>query len=187
MSAALPFDEDEDAPSRPLWLMTLADLFMLLVGFFVFLQANQTLDARTLAEGLRAGFGIAEDTPPMPVDSAAIGGFAPGSASLPGAPPEALAWAAEAARDPRTTITLVGQTDGSREDVDTATGSAAILAADRARVAAIALSQVVAPDRLRIETAQGGSRGVLLHIGFAGGKTLPAGNAALPTITDQTR
>ena len=185
MIAAARLDE-EDAAGRPPWLMTLADLFMLLVGFFVFLQANQTLDARTLAAGLRAGFGVAADVPPMPVDSSAIGGFAPGSAELPEPAGEALAWAREAARDPRITITLVGQTDGSRGDVDPVTHSAAILAADRARTAAAALSQVVPPDRLRIETAQGGSRGVFLHIGFAGGKTLPGGNADLPATTDQT-
>ena len=187
MNAAVPFVQDEELPGRRLWLMTLADLFMLLVGFYVFLQANQTLDGGRLAAGLRAGFGIAANAAPMPVESAAIGGFAPGSAELRASPAEALAWAREAARDPRITITLVGQTDGSPADVDPATRSAAILAADRARTAAAALSQVVAPERLRIETAQGGSRGVLLHIGFAGGKALPPGNAPLPATTDQIR
>ncbi|MFZ5796341.1 MAG: flagellar motor protein MotB, partial [Pseudomonadota bacterium] len=36
--------------------MTLADLALLLVGFFVLLQASQQLDRAALARGLRAGF-----------------------------------------------------------------------------------------------------------------------------------
>ena len=49
-----------DAPAtRALWLVTLADLALLLVGFFVLLQANQHLDRKALARGMREGFGIA--------------------------------------------------------------------------------------------------------------------------------
>ena len=53
------------APGRPLWLTTLADLSLLLVGFFVFLQASQTVDRQALAAGIRAGFDA--DAAPMTV------------------------------------------------------------------------------------------------------------------------
>jgi flagellar motor protein MotB len=162
-----PFADDlfDDGPHRPVWLITLADLMLLLVGFFVFLQANQALDGRAIADGLRQGFG-AQAAPPMPVDAGAIAGFAPGSAQLPSS--NALAWAREAARDPRTIVRVIGGTDGSREDVDPATGSAAILAADRARAAVALLVGVIPAERLTIETRPGAGRAVQLQIGFAG-------------------
>lgn len=157
----------EDEVRKPLWLMTLADLLLLLVGFFVFLQANQSLDGKAIGDGIRDGFGIESPAPPMAVEVAAITGFASGSAIVAVSPADALAWARDASRDPRTVITIVGQTDGSPGDVDPATGSAAILAADRARAAAALVSTIVQPSRLRIETGIG-SRAALLHIGFAG-------------------
>ena len=64
---------------------------------------------------------------------------------------------------------MTGQTDGSAADVDPATGSAAILAADRARVAAALLADRLGPDRLRIATATG-TRSTTLHVGFIGQK-----------------
>jgi len=170
---------EEDIPSRPLWLMTLADLTLLLLGFFVLLQAGQRLDPRALAAGIRAGFGSTEATPAMPVEIATIG-FAPGSA-MPADTAAALAWARDAARDPRTRLKITGETDGSAGDVDRATGSAAILAADRARVVAALLvgARAISPDRIVIATAKGKSR-TLLTLGFGGGNDLPPGNAALP-------
>jgi hypothetical protein len=153
-----------DDSGRPVWLITLADLMLLLVGFFVFLQAN-ALPGRALAQGLREGFGVAAPVP-MPVETATIGGFAPGFASLPTS--DALAWAEHAARDPRVAIRVIGGTDGSPSDVDRATGSAAILAADRARAVVAALAPKVSPDRLSIETRPGAGRAVQLHLGFAG-------------------
>ena len=42
--------------AKPLWLITLADLALLLVGFFVLVQAT-SLDRAALAKGLRAGPG----------------------------------------------------------------------------------------------------------------------------------
>lgn len=173
MSTALLIEDD--APRRRGWLMTLADLFMLLVGFFVFVQANPALDARAIGDGIRDAFGVRAEVAPMVADIAAIGGFASGSARLTTPQDTALAWARDAVRDPRVTLTVVGATDGTPGDVDPATGSAAILAADRARVAAALLARVVPADRLRIETGRGG-RAALLHIGFAG--TVPAGNLA---------
>ena len=72
----------DDEPRRSIWLITLADVMLLLVGFFVFLQANTTLNAQQIAGGLREGFGLAAD-PPMAVDANAVRGFAIGSALLP--------------------------------------------------------------------------------------------------------
>ena len=44
------YDDPDDKPARPIWLITLADLALLLVGFFVFIQANNHLDGRKLAQ-----------------------------------------------------------------------------------------------------------------------------------------
>ncbi len=155
----------EDEPRRPIWLITLADVMLLLVGFFVFLQANQTLDGRQIAEGLREGFGVEKEAE-MAVEANRIAGFARGSAIAPA--DDVSAWAVEATRDPRTIIRIIGGTDGSAADVDPLTGSAAILAADRARAVAARLATHVPPDRLTIETRPGAGRAVQLTIGFAG-------------------
>lgn len=163
------------AQGRPLWLMTLADLALLLVGFFVLLQANQQLDKTALASGFRAGFGAsagASETrappEPMPVAAAAMLNFAPGAATLPAAPDSLIAWAREAARDPRVTLKVTGSTDGTPADVDPATRSAAVLAADRARAVAAALAPV-APGRLLIVNAAAPSRrSVIVTLAFAG-------------------
>ncbi|MEI9927797.1 MAG: flagellar motor protein MotB [Sphingomonas sp.] len=165
----MSWDDADDAPSRPLWLMTLADLTLLLLGFFVLLQASQRIDPRALAAGIRAGFGAAERAPAMPVELAAIG-FAPGSV-LPLDTASALAWARAAARDPRTRLRITGEVDGSAADVDPATGSGAILAADRARAVAALLvgARAIAPDRIAIATAMGKRRAVLT-LGFDGGR-----------------
>jgi len=159
------------AQGRPLWLMTLADLALLLVGFFVLLQANQQLDKTAFASGFRAGFGASADKAPpepMPVAAAAMLNFAPGSATLPAAPDSLIAWAREAARDPRVTLKVTGSTDGTPADVDPATRSAAVLAADRARAVAAALA-AVAPGRLLIVNAAAPSRrSVIVTLAFAG-------------------
>ncbi|WNO53680.1 OmpA family protein [Stakelama saccharophila] len=159
---------------RPLWLTTLADLGLLLIGFFVFLQANDHLDGPALADSLRAGFVHAEAAPsPMPVDRARVGAFAPGSAVLPAQAPAAIAWARGAARDPRTAIEIAGGTDGTAADVDPATGSAMLLANARARAVAEALIAVgaVRPDQIVItRPAADRRRSVTLSLGYAGGR-----------------
>lgn len=165
-----PEDFPEDAPARPAWLMTLADLALLLVGFFVFVQAAQHLDQQALAKGIRDGF---RDTPsveqPMPVAAAAMLDFAPASATLPSPPAALIAWAREALRDPRVTLKISGDTDGSSADIDPATGSAALLAADRARAVAVALAPVVPASRMTIVNATAGrNRSVVVTSGFAG-------------------
>lgn len=162
------FDEDERA--RAPWLMTLADLSLLLVGFFVFLQANQ-VDPAKLAAGIRAGFGASESaaTPaPMPVDIATATGFSPGSAT-PADTASALEWARTAARDSRTRLRITGEVDGSATDVDAATGSGPILAADRARaVAALLIRQrAIDPSRIILSTGRG-QRRTVLTLGFEG-------------------
>ena len=158
---------EDEAPARPVWLMTLADLGLLLVGFFVFLQPHQ-MDGKALAASLRAGFGATEAAPAMAVEMALVAGFAPGSAA-PGDSQAARDWAHAAARDPRTRLRITGETDGSPQDVDPVTGSAAILAADRARAVAALLiaSGAVSPGHIQIATAIG-QRRTLLTLGFEG-------------------
>jgi hypothetical protein len=73
-------------------------------------------------------------------------------------------------------LKVSGETDGSAGDVDPATGSAAVLAADRARTlaAALAAAHVVQPGRLTIvnapDSAGKGRRAVLVTLGFAGAR-----------------
>ncbi|WP_245842151.1 MULTISPECIES: flagellar motor protein MotB [Sphingomonas] len=158
------------APARPLWLVTLADLSLLLVGFFVLLQADRDLDPKRLAEGLAAGFGVTAAA--MPVAGNAIDGFAPGSADLPRDPAALAAWAAAELRDPRVRLTVTGVADNApgHGDVDPASGSAAVLAADRARATVAALSRAGVPDaRIDITTAlRPGRRAVIVTLAFAG-------------------
>ncbi|KQM87479.1 hypothetical protein ASE67_07170 [Sphingomonas sp. Leaf23] len=155
----------DTAPGRPLWLTTLADLSLLLVGFFVFLQAAQAVDKRALTAGIRAGF----DAQPIPmtVDRAVIDGFAAGSAALPAGTASSVDFVRGAAADRRIAVTLTGGTDG---DVDPATGSAAILATDRARaVAALLVREGAAtPAQIAFAPPGTGGRGVFIDLGFAG-------------------
>lgn len=156
-------------PGRPLWLITLADLALLLVGFLVLVQAT-TLDKAALARGLRAGFEAAAP-PSLPVAAAGLDGFAPGSAALPGSPAAVVAWARDAARDPRVRLRVVGAVDGSAADTDPVMRSGALLAADRARAVAVALvaSGAIAPARVTIVNAdRPGRRRVLVTLAFAG-------------------
>lgn len=193
MTAAL-LDDDlpEIGQSRPVWLMTLADLALLLVGFFVFVQASQQLDQSALAKGMREGFGVhdtsvqraIEPIDPMAVSVGAMRGFAPGSAVPTQAPERLVAWARDATRDGRVSLRITGGVDGTPSDVDPATGSGAMLAADRARAVALLLlaAHAVPADRLTIVTAtRPAGRAVTITTGFAGnGTKLPPGNALLP-------
>ncbi|MFL9840130.1 flagellar motor protein MotB [Sphingomonas sp. ST-64] len=175
--ALTPDGWDEIAPARTVWLITLADLALLLIGFFALLQANRAIDRATLLEGMRAGFGIeAPAIPdPMAVGRARIDGFAPGSTRADMR--AAIDWARGVARDPRIRITVSGSTD-PHGDVDAETGSAAILAADRARFVAVALvaDGAVSPDRLTLEVAPGSRRAVTLSVGFAGESQIQSGD-----------
>lgn len=154
-------------PARPLWLVTLADLALLLVGFLVLIHAT-SLDKRALAQGLKAGFGVDASAPePMPVAAAAITAFAPGSAALPTSPAALTAWAKEALRDPRVSLRVTGSVDGSARDVDLATGSGTVLAADRARAVAAALAST-AGGRMTVATGAPKHRNVIVTLAFAG-------------------
>ncbi|GAA0725943.1 flagellar motor protein MotB [Sphingomonas japonica] len=163
----------DEPVARPLWLITLADLSLLLLGFFVFLQAARSIDEARMVDGVRQAFGGDTSEPAMaamPVDLAIVGGFASGSALVSGSVTDIARWLDDAARDPRTTVTLTGVT-GSASDVDPRTGSRDILAIDRARAVAAQLvaSGAIDPARLRIGAAATGTRGhVALTIGFTG-------------------
>jgi len=178
----------ESRPARPIWLVTLADLALLLLGFFVLVQANQKRDFQALAAGLRAGFGVRSAAPagtspkpapsplmpadPMPVAIADMPGFAPGSAVLPGAPDRIARWARDQLADPRLLLKITGSVDGTAADVDPATGIGSLLAADRARAVAVALvsARMVPANRLILatDTGTGGRRAVMLTVAFAG-------------------
>lgn len=162
-------------PGRPLWLTTLADLSLLLVGFFVFLQASQMVDRQALAAGIRAGFDA--DAAPMTLDRGIVDGFATGSAAMPASYGRTLDFVRAAAADPRVKVTLTGGTDG---DVDPLTGSAAILASDRARTVATALvaDGAVQPHQLAFAPPATGSRGVQIDLGFAGDRQAVADRQA---------
>ncbi len=158
-------------PTKPLWLVTLADLALLLVGFFVLLQASER--PRAVADALRTSFGGTPAATPalVPVMAAGMLDFASGSATLPQSPAAVLAWAQESTRDPRVALTVTGSTDGSAADVDPATGSAAILAADRARALAATLAGV--SRRITITTAtRPGHRAAVVTLAFVGEQPL---------------
>ncbi|KQN24986.1 hypothetical protein ASE86_01550 [Sphingomonas sp. Leaf33] len=155
----------EDESRRPIWLVTLADVMMLLVGFFVFLQANPKVDAATLGNALREGFGLAAEAP-IALEANVVQGFATGSAALP--PYDVAGWVRAVTNDPRTTIRVTGGTDATPADVDPATGSAAILAADRARAVAAAIARDVPPGRIAIDTRPGAGRAVQLTLSYDG-------------------
>ena len=164
----------EPKPARPVWLVTLADLALLLVGFFVLVQANQTIDKRALAKGLREGFGIsAPADEPMPVASAPPIIFATGSSEIATLPDAVTEWARAATRDPNVTLKITASVDGSDADVEAVTRSGAVLAADRARAVAAGLAGVVPAGRIAIATASAptpGSRVAMITLGFGGAR-----------------
>ena len=148
--------------SRPLWVVTLADLALLLVGFLVLLHARQ--DDAAIARALQARFG---EEAPLPVAAEQVAGFASGSATLPGPPANLQTWAAEQLRDPRIVLTVTGSVDGTSADVDPATRSGELLALDRARAVAAQLP----PARVRTATAPPEGRAgrrVTVTLAFAG-------------------
>jgi flagellar motor protein MotB len=154
-------------PARPLWLITLADLSLLLVGFFVFLQATSHKprpEQEAIQAGIRAAFGGIGATP-LAVEANAITGFAPGSAALPRDGAAIVGWAKDALADPRTRLIITGYADGS--PADRADGSAMALAGLRAEAAAAALGDAVPADRLRLAAALApGARRATLVISY---------------------
>lgn len=165
-------------PARPIWLITLADLALLLIGFLVLVQATGAERRPALLNGLRAQFGSGDPAdyalrpppappPAMPVAAVSLD-FAAGSA-VPIVPDPLFGpWAREALADPRVRLSIIGSTDGTAADVDPVTHSAVVLAADRARAAA-ALIGPAASDRLILSTAgKPGPRVAMVTLVFAG-------------------
>lgn len=143
MALALP------RAAKPLWLITLADLSLLLVGFFVFLQAashKPQHQQAAIEASIRNAFG-GDSQARLTLDANLITGFSPGSAELPAGAGPVIAWARDALADPRTRLMVTGYSDGSA--ADRRDGSALALAGLRADAAIAALDGVVAPDRLR--------------------------------------
>lgn len=171
-------------PVRPLWLWTLADLALLLVGFFVLVQAT---DRHALGNGLRERFAgaappaatsapIATPPAPIPLASGAVT-FAAGS-SVPEDAGALLDFAAASLRDPRVSLRVTGSTDGSDMDRDRSTGSAVLLASDRARaVTAYLIAHGIAPARINIAAPAIGRRGAIVTMSFTGE---PAGPGKRP-------
>lgn len=151
-------------PARPLWLVTLADLALLLVGFFVLLQSNR-IEPASLARSLRTGFAGPVADAPMAVAATRIDGFAPRSAALPNDPAALAGWARTQLADPRVTLTVTGAA-GLGGDVDPVTGSATLLATDRARAVAAVIAPI-APARVLIATTAG-PPAVTVTLAFAG-------------------
>lgn len=152
---------------RPLWLMTLADLSLLLVGFFVFLQAtaHQAAPQRAAIQaGIREAFG-GDPAQRLAVDANAIFGFAPGSAALPDGTAAAAAWAEAALADPRTFLIVTGYADGSA--ADRLEGSSLALAGLRADQVSAALAPNLPAARVRTAAAVlPGARRVTLTISY---------------------
>lgn len=151
---------------RPLWLITLADLSLLLVGFFVFLQATAHQDARrqsAVHAGIREAFG-GDPGQRLSVDANVVSGYVPGSPDAPIDLGAISAWAGEALGDPRTRLIVTGYADGSAEDRVEA--SALALAGLRADRVAAELTGVPA-DRIRTGAAVvPGMRRVTLTISY---------------------
>jgi hypothetical protein len=125
-------------PRRPLWLVTLADLALLLVGFFVFVHAvaeESAAERAAIAAGIRDAFGgDGAVAPALSLDINRVG-FAAGSAVPPDLAP-IRAWLADAAADPRTKVMVTGF-----DPLDLG------LAARRAE--AVAARLALPPDRVR--------------------------------------
>ncbi len=156
-------------PVRPLWLWTLADLALLLIGFFVLVQAT---DRRALARGLREEFGgpVTEAVvAPIPLAAVAVT-FIAGSA-VPGEPDRLAVFAAAHLRDPRASLRVSGATAGAG-DVDPATRSADLLAYDRARaVVSYLIGRGVPAERIVIASSGTGRRTALVTVNFDGDRT----------------
>lgn len=155
-----------DTPAaRPLWLVTLADLALLLVGFLVLVAVHRGEPER-IAAAMRRGFAAAPAGPTVRIGANRLPGFAPGSAALPAQADAIVDWARAELRDPRVAVTVTGSAGATAADVDPQTGSAAILAVDRARALAVRIAPL-APGRIAV-AAEGGPAAATLTLSFSG-------------------
>jgi flagellar motor protein MotB len=152
---------------RPLWLITLVDLSLLLVGFFVFLQATGAKSERHQAAveaSIREAFG-GDAAQRLSVDANVVTGFAAGGADLPPGFADLAAWAREALADPRTRLIVTGYADGST--VDRIDSSGLALAGLRADRVSAELARTIPADRIRSGAAVApGMRRVTLTISY---------------------
>lgn len=152
----------------PLWLITLADLSLLLVGFFVFLQATAHKpknEQAAIQAGIREAFGGRNAAPELAVAANSVEGFSPGSGALPASIGGAAAWARDALADPRTYLIVTGYADGGA--ADRLAGSGLALAGLRADTVAAALEGAVPRGRLRVGAGvMPGARRVTLVISY---------------------
>jgi len=151
-------------PGRPLWLITLADLSLLLVGFFVFLQATAhkpERDREAINAGIRQAFG-GEPGTRLAVEANLVP-FAQGSALLPGDLAAIRSWVRGALADPRTRLIVTGYSDGST--ADRLSNSSLALAA--ARADAVASKLDISAERIRVGAGVlPGARRVTLTISY---------------------
>lgn len=138
-------------PRQSPWLMTLADLSLLLVGFFVFMQAtalkSQPKQA-AISAGIREAFGGAADVR-LAVEANVISGFAPTSAALPRDADAIVIWARDALADPRTKLIVTGYADPAERGG----GSTLALAGRRADAVVAAFGDTVPADRILLAAA----------------------------------
>jgi outer membrane protein OmpA-like peptidoglycan-associated protein len=129
----------------------------------------QATDRQALAKGLREGFGgdVADTAViPIPLAAAAVS-FTPSSA-IPEAPAALIEFATTNLRDPRASLRVSGGTAGAG-DVDPATGSADLLATDRARaIVSYLIGRGIAADRIVIAPAGIGRSNALVTVSFTG-------------------
>lgn len=142
-------------PRRPgRWVVTLADLALLLVGFFVMVHAAEKKGAtRQMADAVRGALGVtvarAQPTG-VALDADALTGFSAGDAALPKAIWPVAQWLKQAAADPRARVLVTGRSDDREADRST---SGLIIAASRADIVARALIRTGAIPASRVDLA----------------------------------
>lgn len=155
---------------RARWVMTLADLFMLLVGFFVMLhaaEARHQTSAMTAAVKRALGVKVARGQPErVALDANALTGFSAGDAALPAAVWPVAQWLRQAAADPRSRVLVTGHSDD--READRSTGGLMVAAARADSVArAIVKTGAVPASRIDLAASAGGAdRRVDITISF---------------------
>ena len=159
------------------WVMTLADLALLLLGFLVMVHATEKRGtSRQVARAMRAALGdsgtsaiqvgIGGTEQPPALDANALAGFSAGSAALPAAVYPIAQWLRQAAADPRSRVLVTGHSDD--READRSTGGL-VLASSRADTVARALIKTgaITADRVDLAASAGGrSRRVEITISF---------------------